>query len=67
MSWFGWFPDDNGDDVNVKTESHSDGSVTQHFLRAEKGDKENHSHAWVIHKPDGRSVAHYRGPKQSRD
>ena len=64
--WSGWFKDDNGDKVNAKNESHSDGSVSQHYLRSKDGDRSNHSHTVVHHKTSGRTTAHHNPAKKSR-
>ena len=67
----GWESTSDGKEVNSKTESHDDGSSTEHHLWNNSGDgygRENHNHV-VIEKDESGHItyAHSSGEKYSRN
>lgn len=64
--WSDWFNDQTGPgEVSQKTETGSDNSKTEHYLRTEdnakSGSRNDHSHVVVHEKSDGSKTAHGHG------
>ncbi len=64
--WSGWFSDSNGDSVNEKIESRSDGGSTSHYLRDTGGSKSDHQHVVVERDSEGRTERAHGIPNKSK-
>jgi len=64
MGWTDWFQD-GSDKCSEKTESHKDGSTTEHYLRS-SGDKSDHSHVVVNKDSSGKITSAHGTPPKSR-
>ncbi len=66
MDWSGWFSDSNGDSVNEKTESKSDGGTTYEVMRDTGGNKSDHQHIIVEKDSNGRAERAHALPNKSK-